>query len=390
MQPRAPVSTAELERRWSAVRLAMREQGLDAVVMQNSSDWVGGYVRWFTDLPATNGYPRTVVFYRDRPMTVIEMGEFGAVRELEDDPVHRGVGRIACTPSFASIAYTNGYDAELLVAELRRTGARTVGLLAPGALPSALTAALAAALGLETIDASDLVDEVKAVKSPEEIALLHSVAALQDQVFAAVCGYIRPGLRDIDIADFAQDEAHRLGSDQGIYLGTSAPVGRSSRFAGRMLQGRTIEKGDHFSLLIEVNGPGGMYVEIARTMVLGKAPEPLKEAFATVKAAQDHTLSQLRPGVAAAAVAEAHDRWMQARGLPPERRLFAHGQGVDMVERPLIRRDETMRLRQGMCLAVHPGYDDGSVFAVICDNYMIEADGPGACLHRTEKRLFEL
>jgi hypothetical protein len=90
MQPRAPVSTAELERRWSAVRLAMRGQGLDAVVMQNSSDWVGGYVRWFTDLPATNGYPRTVVFYPDRPMTVIEMGEFGAVRELENDPVHRG------------------------------------------------------------------------------------------------------------------------------------------------------------------------------------------------------------------------------------------------------------------------------------------------------------
>ena len=84
------------------------------------------------------------------------------------------------------------------------------------------------------------------------------------------------------------------------------------------------------------------------------------------------------------------ERWIDSRGLPAERRLYAHGQGVDMVERPLIRRDETMVLKAGMCLAVHPGYDDGSVFAVICDNYMIEADGPGACLHRTEKRLFEI
>ena len=44
----------------------------------------------------------------------------------------------------------------------------------------------------------------------------------------------------------------------------------------------------------------------------------------------------------------------------------------------------------GLLFAVHPGYDDGRVFAVICDNYMIGADGPGACLHKTEKKVFEL
>ena len=47
-------------------------------------------------------------------------------------------------------------------------------------------------------------------------------------------------------------------------------------------------------------------------------------------------------------------------------------------------------LNENMCFAVHPGYDDGRVFAVICDNYMIGADGPGECLHKTEKKIFEL
>jgi Xaa-Pro aminopeptidase len=61
-----------------------------------------------------------------------------------------------------------------------------------------------------------------------------------------------------------------------------------------------------------------------------------------------------------------------------------------MVERPLIRRDETLPLAQGMLLAVHPGYDDNNVFAVICDNYLIGPDGPGDCLHKTEKKIFEL
>jgi hypothetical protein len=43
-----------------------------------------------------------------------------------------------------------------------------------------------------------------------------------------------------------------------------------------------------------------------------------------------------------------------------------------------------------MCLAVHPGFDDGRVFAVICDNYMVTADGVSDCLHKTDKKIFEL
>ena len=49
-----------------------------------------------------------------------------------------------------------------------------------------------------------------------------------------------------------------------------------------------------------------------------------------------------------------------------------------------------MALQTGMNLAVHPGYETASVFAVICDNYLIGPEGPGECLHRTGKRLFEV
>jgi Xaa-Pro aminopeptidase len=70
--------------------------------------------------------------------------------------------------------------------------------------------------------------------------------------------------------------------------------------------------------------------------------------------------------------------------------LYAHGQGYDMVERPLIRSDETMMIEAGMNLAVHPGYETDSIFAVICDNYLVETTGVSDCLHATEKRLFEL
>ena len=81
---------------------------------------------------------------------------------------------------------------------------------------------------------------------------------------------------------------------------------------------------------------------------------------------------------------------MQARGLPQETRLYAHGQGYDLVERPLIRHDETMNIEADMCLAVHPGYDDGQCWAVICDNYIVHADQPLELIHNTPKKIFEI
>jgi Xaa-Pro aminopeptidase len=301
----SPISDAELARRWELARIVVKAQGLDALVMHGREDWIGGYVRWFTDVPAMNGYPRSVAFFPDRPMTIVEMGAFGTDRgPLAHD---RGVGRVLGTPSFHSVPYTVDYDTELLVQGLKDAGARRIGVLSPQSLPYGMMAALHAQF--EVIDASDPMDRIKAIKSDEEIALIHQTAALQDAVFAEVCDFIAPGKTDRDVAAHAEAVGRRLGSDQGIVLGMSAPQGQPSRFMGRHFQTRTLEAGDHMSVLIEINGPGGIYLEIARTMVLGKAQDHLLEAFENVRAAQDYTLSLMKPG--------AHDIWMQSRNLPP-------------------------------------------------------------------------
>jgi Xaa-Pro aminopeptidase len=124
--------------------------------------------------------------------------------------------------------------------------------------------------------------------------------------------------------------------------------------------------------------------------VLGKASNELIDGFESMKEAQAHTLRLLKPGASCADVARSHDEYMRARGLPAELRLYCHGQGYDLVERPLVRADETMAIEEHMNLAVHPGYETASIFAVICDNYFIEAGGPGACLHQTPKQIFEI
>jgi Xaa-Pro aminopeptidase len=387
-----PISDAELQRRWAALREAMAARGVSAVVVQSNNDWLGGYAKWLTDHPATNGYPKSVIFYADDFMTVVDMGPRGGRRRLGgNDEVHRGVGEILTTPAFTSVAYTDEYQAELVAAELSRRGCRAVGIAGGGAMPHKFVTRVERELShTALLDLTEELDRLKAIKSPEEIAAIRAAAAMQDEIFARLLHKVKPGMRDTDITALAQYEGRLLGSEQGLFLGTSAPLGQRSGFADRYQQGRTLKSGEHFTILIENNGPGGFYTELARTMVFGAASQELRDGFAAMKAAQDYTLSLIKPGAACRDIAAAHDDYMRARGFPPELRLYCHGQGYDLVERPLVRADETMTLAEGMNLAVHPGYETDALFAVICDNYLVEAAGPSECLHKTEKKIFEL
>ena len=127
--------------------------------------------------------------------------------------------------------------------------------------------------------------------------------------------------------------------------------------------------------MIENNGPGGYYAEIARTLVLGKASNEMIDGFEAMREAQDYTLSLMKPGASCADIANAHDDYMKQRGFELEIRLYAHSQGYDMVERPMLRADETMPLEENMNFAVHPGYNTSTMWMTICDNYMVEANG---------------
>lgn len=385
------LSPQEMQRRWDAARTAMRTRGVDALVVQNSSDWVGGHIRWFTNQPATNGYPATAIFPVDGGLSLIEQGAFDQVRETPGSA--DGIARRLTTPSYPSVHYTAAYNAELALAELRRLGVRRAAAVAPAGWYHGFGMSLRDGLqraGVELVDLTDAIDAIKAVKSAEEQALIREVAAMQDEVMARVAAYIRPGLRNFEIAAYAQYQGQLLGSEQGIFLSSSAPPGQAASFRPRSLQGRTLQAGDMFSLLVENNGAGGFYAEISRLFVLGRADAELREVHARVLEAQRAALALLQPGTPCKEVFERHNAWLRAHGMAEERRLSIHGMGHDMVERPLVRGDETMRIERDMAIVVHPGVLDERMFVHNTDLYLIAADGPGECLHRTPKQIVEI
>jgi Xaa-Pro aminopeptidase len=388
-----PISTAELERRWKAVRAAMERDRIDVLVMQNNNDHMGGYVKYFTDIPAGNGYPVTVVFPRDDLMTVVMQGPFGGAEELnrEGDGVRRGVKRVLTTASYASAVYTKDYDPELAASALKPFASGTIGLLGTYQMSFAMGDFLKRRFaGARFVDASELVDRIKAIKSEEEMELIVRTARMQDGAMQAAFDTIRPGMRDRDVVAAAQFYSQTHGSEQGLYLCASAPLGTPMKFAPKHMQNRVIKAGDYVALLVEDSGPGGFYTELGRNCVVGKAPQQMKDELDFTLESRRITLDLLKPGTPAKEIWERFNDFMRRNGRPQETRLYCHGQGYDLVERPLIRHDESMAIEKDMNIVVHPTYIHKGMLSWVCDNYLIGSNGPGERLHRFPETIVEV
>ena len=389
-----PLPTRELERRWGLIRRAMEERGVDVLLAQANNDFMGGYIRYLSDLPATNGYPVTVIFPRDEAMIVIGQGAFGLDQKLprQGDGVRRGVGRLMGVPSYASAHYTAGYDAGLAAKGLEAYAGGKIGLLGTAAISFALIDELRRGVlsKARVFDASDIVDPIKAVKSEDELAFVRRTALAQDAAMEAAFKAIRPGLTELQIAAVAEQIGHDSGSEQGIFLTFSAPAGSPGQIVNRHLQARALKEGDQFSLLVENNGPGGFYCELGRTAVLGKASDEMRDQQAFVLEAQEFCIRLLAPGADPATIWEQYNTFMREHGRPEEKRVHFHGQGYDMVERPLVRFDETLPIAANMYFALHPAFSTARTYSWACDNFLLNSEGKVERLHRLRQMLFEL
>ncbi len=383
------ISDQELERRWKEVRKGMKEDKLDFLIMQNDNEWLGGYVKWFTDVPARNAQPHTVIFPLDDEMTTITHGGKPPGDMGPPSWTLRGVRQRLTAPFFRTAAFTNSYEAELATNALSVKKRARIGIVGKGTMSAAFYDYLVKQLpGSTFIEAADLVDSIKAIKSDEEIGLIERTSALQDQAIEYAKRAIKPGRRDFEMIADIIHHVTGLGSEEQLVLGGSGPLGEPVSIRKRHFQNRMMRERDQFSLLIEVNGPGGMYTEIGRIFLAGKVPSELSDAHETAKEIQKATLSMIRPGADPAEIWQANNELLAKKHFLPETRLYAHGQGYDLVERPLIRDDERMRLKARMNITVHPTVGSDRVWVWVCDNYLVTESGVSPCLHKTPQEIF--
>jgi Xaa-Pro aminopeptidase len=211
-----------------------------------------------------------------------------------------------------------------------------------GALPPDLT----------LIPTTGLVEELRIIKSADEVALLRAVASIAGRAFDRVRSAIRPGLRERDVAFLLEQTFRELGAE-GAAFETIVAAGERGALPHGRASDRVLERGD--MVVVDFGATAaGYHSDTTRTIVLGEPTPEQARVIEAVRRAQLASMALMKPGVAADAIdRRAHEV------LADEAHAFGHGLGhgigLQVHERPFLSPTDHTPLRAGMVITNEPG-----------------------------------
>ncbi len=244
-------------------------------------------------------------------------------------------------------------------------------------LTHAAHAAMAGALGaaVRLAPLSGVVEALRMVKGPDEIARLRESCAIADRALARLYGDIRPGVSEKELAALLALYLVREGSDTKPYGGILISGARTSLLHG-IPSDRLVEKGD--LVLIDFGGQyKGYLADMTRTVVVGKATDEQKEVYAYERAMVEATLAAVRAGATAKEVFAASTRPIEGtRYYGYHYTGIGHGIGLFVHERPFLGPRSEDVLPEGAVMTVEPGiYIPGWGGVRIEDQILVTKDG---------------
>jgi Xaa-Pro aminopeptidase len=235
--------------------------------------------------------------------------------------------------------------------------------------------------GLHIEDGHGLMQEVRSIKSADEIALLDHAAALVDGAYDELYRFLRPGVRENDCVALVNHYLYENGSDE-VEAVNSISGERCSPHP-HVFSDRMIRPGDtaYFDIIHAYNGYRTCYY---RTLNVGGANAAQREAYNRAREFMDNAISEIRPGASSADVVR-HFPAAQEFGFATEEEAFGlqycHGLGLSNWERPLMSRyhsfEHPVRLQTGMVFAIETYWPtpDGAAAARIEEEVVVTADG---------------
>lgn len=386
-------SDQELERRWDATVKAMEEKGVDYLIIAQRSDYLGQYVKWFTDMPTWDEYGATVIFSKDKEIVTIycsggfdeEQQPWRPSNSFPESYCCRGIARRWARGYFPSLNYTAAYDAEIVVHELKDRGEIKVGIVGTAFMTVQCHEYIKTNLtNAEFVDFTDDIDAIKAIKSPEELEMIRAVVKLQDDVLFGLRDFIKPGMREIDIYAEMRHQSHKRGAENGIFLLGSNSFNKAAVWYNEHFHSnRVIQKGDTVTVLNEANCANGMYGHVSGIYSLGDPSPALVENMRICNQADKFVREHLVDGGDCNVIFDEYNEFLKSIGQAPETRLLGHSQGYCLVERPamLPGRGEKIKLAAGMNFSYHPSIVTPQAFAATCANYFIKKDGPAELIN---------
>lgn len=197
--------------------------------------------------------------------------------------------------------------------------------------------------------ASDLLNAIRLIKSPAEIQSIQSATRVAESVVEALRKSIRPGVSDLDAVTSAERVARAAGARCDIIISTDA-----SRLAFPPMRHKFHKKSVvTCEISIELDG---YWVQICRTLSIGKASSVQNEIFAASRQAYDAGVAAAKAGNTSRTVWQAIMQSLSSNGLDKAVQYGAgHGIGTDLPELYPVTEHCDSELRANMILVLHPG-----------------------------------
>lgn len=364
-------SAEEFADRRARVRTALAEGGLDWLVAIHPVS-----IHWLTGSDAKSYQEFQCLLISAKPGPVVVLTRAGEVNEFRDDALvdeviaHGGGEPEDPVAAFAALADRMG---------LRQA---RVGLEVPGAylhphhyvrIKEWLGAALVA-------EPTDLIHDLKLVKSEAELAYIREASRIGDGAMAAFAASLSAGRSELELAG----EVYRalLGAGSGI---AASPInivsGERSCFSHGAPTRRRLRPGDFGS--VEYGSTCKRYTStIGRQFCLGTPTPRMRELYDLVRRASDACIAAIRDGVPAVVPHEAAKRVIAEAGLD-HARVHLSGYGLapgfppTWAEPLFLFGGSEKVLRAGMVVTVEPPVflGDERLGARIIDNVLVTLDG---------------
>ncbi|MGI8491980.1 MAG: aminopeptidase P family protein [Acidimicrobiales bacterium] len=209
--------------------------------------------------------------------------------------------------------------------------------------------------GIELVATEGLVEGLRRVKDPGELARMARAAAIADRALGEVCHLLDEGTTEAALALAIDSRMRQLGAS-GPSFETIVASGPNAAKPHHRPTGRAIEEGE--AVVVDFGARfDGYCSDTTRTLSLGELRDSgLRRVFEVVVASQAAGVSAVRAGVAAKEVDSACREVIEAAGWA-ERFVHGtgHGVGLEIHEAPAVAATSTDTLACGHVVTVEPG-----------------------------------
>jgi Xaa-Pro aminopeptidase len=204
--------------------------------------------------------------------------------------------------------------------------------------------------GIEMIDCASMLEDVRAIKTPGEIALFKRAADLLDDVYTEVFPTIKAGEteRDVHSRMLAACIRRGCGWAHGILNSSTNRVIYAGEGDTRFERG-DIVRTDYVAYLDGYPG------HQSRMAVLGRPSDEQRRQYAITRDIHRMAIDLCRPGVLASDVYDAVARAYAKHGVTYTASLVGHSVGAWFHQQePILSRSRKVPLEEGMVLAIEP------------------------------------